>query len=394
MTTVAEIQGLYGPLTVAESLIQKIWRDGNFDRDGLRTDCGRLLRIRHPGVWNPAGEGPDFKGASLEIDGHTLEGDVEVHFYSRDWILHGHDSDPAFSAVVLHVTLFPPDTDTGIRVKTSCGTTPASLALLDRLHFDIEEYASQDALQRLSGLSTDPLADYFAHKPLLERRAEVLRNARSRYRQKLAYTAQRIHTQGWDNACHQLFLEALGYRRNRAPMGELALRYSPGQMLATSLDELMAAVAGRWRLAALRPANHPRRRLQQYLQMLGENLRWPSLLLEFGLALPPPPPALDTPAFRRAAGIADLRRTFQEGLMADAISGSRLDTLMADVCLPLLAARLNRDLFSYWYHWYAGDTPKALVQFQRKCGLTDRSHPSCNGMNQGIWLIFLQGGLA
>ena len=39
--------------------------------------------MKSPGIWNKE-EGPDFKGAVLEIDGQSMRGDVEIHFYASD----------------------------------------------------------------------------------------------------------------------------------------------------------------------------------------------------------------------------------------------------------------------------------------------------------------------
>ncbi|MDG2166462.1 MAG: DUF2851 family protein [Opitutales bacterium] len=57
---VAEIQGEYGPVTVSERLVQKIWARGEFRQTGLQTIEGRSLEIVERGTWNLLA-GPDFK---------------------------------------------------------------------------------------------------------------------------------------------------------------------------------------------------------------------------------------------------------------------------------------------------------------------------------------------
>jgi hypothetical protein len=49
---VAEIQGLYGPFTFTERLLQKIWLRGEFDAAHAIAEDGRTLRILSPGRWN------------------------------------------------------------------------------------------------------------------------------------------------------------------------------------------------------------------------------------------------------------------------------------------------------------------------------------------------------
>ena len=52
---VAEIQGLYGPFTFSERLLQKIWLRGEYDAAHAAAEDGRPLRVLHPGRWNLLG---------------------------------------------------------------------------------------------------------------------------------------------------------------------------------------------------------------------------------------------------------------------------------------------------------------------------------------------------
>ncbi|MCB1103552.1 MAG: DUF2851 family protein, partial [Cephaloticoccus sp.] len=57
--TVAEVQGLYGPFTFSERLLQKIWDRGDFDEQRLVTPDGRPVVVVERGRWNGLA-GPDF----------------------------------------------------------------------------------------------------------------------------------------------------------------------------------------------------------------------------------------------------------------------------------------------------------------------------------------------
>ena len=70
---VAEVQGLYGPFTFPEVLLQQIWRRGEFQQTAIRTTEGKALDVLHPGRWNRLG-GPDFRSARLRLDGVELVG--------------------------------------------------------------------------------------------------------------------------------------------------------------------------------------------------------------------------------------------------------------------------------------------------------------------------------
>ncbi|MGB0742960.1 MAG: DUF2851 family protein, partial [Opitutales bacterium] len=136
---VEEFQGLYGPFSISEKIIQKIWFQGDFYQGALRTASGKTLTILKPGRWN-MNEGPDFREAQLMIEGEEIVGDVEVHFEAQDWFHHGHDQNPNFSNVVLHVVLYEGD-------RPQLQSEPAeTLVLMPLLERDLEEYAMDAAL--------------------------------------------------------------------------------------------------------------------------------------------------------------------------------------------------------------------------------------------------------
>ena len=61
------------------------------------------MRVLHPGFLSVEG-GPDFRGASVQFgDSPPQSGDVEVDLRSSGWRAHGHDRNPAFKGVILHV---------------------------------------------------------------------------------------------------------------------------------------------------------------------------------------------------------------------------------------------------------------------------------------------------
>ena len=92
---VQEMQGLYGPFTIAERVVQKIWLRRDFAVDRAALTDGRKLEIRSPGTWNLLG-GPDFRGARLRVDGreihevavgpvHDLIQFLEIQIAAEDW---------------------------------------------------------------------------------------------------------------------------------------------------------------------------------------------------------------------------------------------------------------------------------------------------------------------
>lgn len=68
----------------------------------LRLEDGRPARVVFPGVPGD-GTGPDYRGAIVDIEGDLVRGDVELHLRHTGWFAHGHDRDPAYGGVALHV---------------------------------------------------------------------------------------------------------------------------------------------------------------------------------------------------------------------------------------------------------------------------------------------------
>ena len=387
----AEVPGNYGPITVAESLLQKIWQRGDFLKDKLQTTEGLPLSIIARGTLNHQ-EGPDFKDAQIEIAGRSYYGDIEIHFYERDWFYHEHHRNPHFQKVVLHVVLFDPKPDAPrYEAKDGCYTPPHTFCLLPLLRQDVESYAIHEAYlaiqYRLSNQDLDP----WLALPI-ERRRQLLRSkARLRWEQKVQFARQRLERLGWQEACHHFFLEVLGYRRNRAPMVDLAAlfpleamveeRQAPGDYFSFSQE--------RWKLSGLRPANHPLRRIQQYLDLLAQRPQWPD-----GLRKMPfyhAEPSVDTASFRRSIRLRQQRHSLKTGLLADTLSGSRLDTLICDAFLPLLSALNQQDYFALWFHWLSGDMPEDVHAFAKAIEVINgKDFPSCHGFHQGILQLFIE----
>ena len=83
-------------------LMQYIWEYRLWNPTSMQTNDGKEVRIIDPGHRN-SDAGPDFFNAKIEIDGYLWVGNVEIHYRATDWKRHGHDNDPAYDSVILHV---------------------------------------------------------------------------------------------------------------------------------------------------------------------------------------------------------------------------------------------------------------------------------------------------
>lgn len=86
-----------------ELLYHYLWHHRMWGRE-MSTVQGQQIVVRTPGRHNDDA-GPDFSNARIMIDGREWIGDVEIHIKASDWFNHGHDKDPAYNSVILHIVV-------------------------------------------------------------------------------------------------------------------------------------------------------------------------------------------------------------------------------------------------------------------------------------------------
>ena len=282
-----------------EKLLQAVWQHQRLRRDQLKAADGRFLRVLHPGFASAEG-GPDFRGAVLQFENEqTVAGDVEIDLQTSGWRAHGHDRNPSFKNVILHVVWEEIQCP-----RSKAPSQPTVLPLKDFLDAAISELAL--ALENEAGLPaalrgkcSAPLGDFNPSQL-----AEILHAAaKVRFQNKANAMLARAKNCGWEQALWENLFRALGYKHNVWPMQNLAETKprwtrgaaSPFEIQARLLgvggllpgeltraqkctdtflrrvwdcwwrdrDELETCVLPReiWKFHGLRPANHPQRRL-------------------------------------------------------------------------------------------------------------------------------------
>jgi hypothetical protein len=282
-----------------ERLLQAVWQHQRLRRDRLLTADGIRVRVLHPGFASAEG-GPDFRGAVLQLDqAAPVSGDVEIDLQCSGWHAHGHDTNPTFKNVILHVVWEEPAAG-----KSPIGTPPVRIALKDVLDAPLAELAlaleTESALpENLRGNCSAPLREFPA-----ARLDELLHAAaRVRFQNKAAAMLARAKNAGWEQALWEQLFRALGYKHNVWPMQNLAEsrpRWTRGADSPLALQARLFGLSGLlpaeltraqksadtflrrawdvwwrdrdefadcalprsvWRFHGLRPANHPQRRL-------------------------------------------------------------------------------------------------------------------------------------
>jgi hypothetical protein len=254
---------------VSEYALADAWEQRAYTAHYLVDCCGHHLRVVFPGRrWG--GPGPDFVGAVLAYrDGTLVRGDVEVHPRASSWAAHGHARDPAYRGVVLHVVQ-------RADVVTSDGRGG---------HLPTVEIEPGPG-------RCPPSWPPIARAPCVREAGTLLRvveeAGRERFRSRAARFEGDLSTVEPDQTVWRGVAEALGFRRNARPFGQLAdavpwsvaaavvVDRGPvglaGLLLGTAglLAEASLPEAHAWRAlqrsagvrAALRPSSWDRRQLR------------------------------------------------------------------------------------------------------------------------------------
>lgn len=386
---VAEFAGTYGTVSILETVFQQIWRDQVVEQTQYRSVDDQLVDIIDCGDLNRLA-GPDFKNAKIRVDGQTLYGDIELHLDAVDWNKHRHQSDPAYQKVILHVFLFDSSHQSKKRAKTEGFTEICFLPYLER---DIESYAEEmDLYSSLpSGWTLSARPEEFADATPSEKRAWCFSAAKIRWELKKKFALFRLKHLSISEVWHHSFLHALGYPRNRNTMFALANQFPSKEWKSDefSVDLVYSSFAEEWKTQGLRPANHPKLRLEQYLGLYQKSPHWQNLISKFiirdisygekNFILKP------LSEWRRELEIAKNRECLV-GIMASQWTGGFLDTLVVDVILPTLSAIREIDYFPQWFSWYSGNFPEKwkseIAEAEIVSGV---SYPHANGWNQA-WI--------
>lgn len=85
-----------------EEFLHYLWKYNLYNPDKLFDNEGNKIIVINPGEYN-RDSGPDFFNARLHIGGTEWAGNVEIHTRASHFDLHGHNLDPAYNNVILHV---------------------------------------------------------------------------------------------------------------------------------------------------------------------------------------------------------------------------------------------------------------------------------------------------
>ncbi len=319
---------------LSEATLVRLWAGQRFPASALVTRQGVPLRALHPGR-RGRGAGPDFRDALIATPtGALLRGDVELHVRSSDFRAHGHQRDRRYDGVVLHLVF---DDDDGDDTRLASGRTVPVVALAPWLHRRAQELESW-----LAGpeLWREPCHDAVVRlgRDELLRTLEELGDERLRERESALAAALTRH--GPAETLYRALLSGLGYGGARGLLEALAERLPWRELAAVPdvelIEALLLGAAGLLpsqrgtqpgTATAVRPANHPARRLAGLARLVARHRR---LFIE--AALPAEALAGRASALIASWTVADERST------AALIGRGRAIELLVNAVLPWAAA--------------------------------------------------------
>lgn len=294
-----------------EDFLHYIWQYRLFGFENLVTTDGTPVSILHPGSRNP-NAGPDFFNAKTVINHQPWAGNVEIHINGNDWNTHGHQHDPAYNNVILHVVFTNPITvynERGRKIPTLVLEKRIPAAVIDRYaHLEVNKNpvaCHQMAHEVPPVILTSMLSKALIHR--LERKsAEVLQVFES-------------SGKSWEQTCYEIIAQNFGFQVNAQPFRQLA-RSLPVNILARYkqdvffLEALLLGQAGFlddtmprdgyttqlqkeyrylqhkhrltplsatiWKFSRMRPANFPTIRIAQFAALIHHSRAMFSSIIE------------------------------------------------------------------------------------------------------------------
>lgn len=284
--------------TFKEDLLQFIWEQQLFDRHALRTTDDEPMEVLRPGRVQHH-SGPDVIDARIRIDGQVWAGNVEVHLRSSEWYAHGHQKDPAYDNVVLHVVW-----EHDMAVRTARGARVPTLELAQRVRS--EHLVAYERLMRNKSWvaceedigSVDPArVDLWLERVLIERMERKTHEVATLFHQLGGDRAEtfyhllarafgvKVNAEPFAMLAHALPLKVLLKYRDDALRTEALLFGQAGLLRVDLVDEhpralqaehtvlahlhdLRPAPMAAWKFARLHPPNFPTIRIAQFAQVI------------------------------------------------------------------------------------------------------------------------------
>ncbi|HOX28339.1 MAG TPA: DUF2851 family protein, partial [bacterium] len=232
--------------SVSERLVRCFWYDQLIDAAKVRATDGRNIKIFSQGEWN-TGPGPDFKEALVRFDSDdTIKCDIEIHVRSSEWKNHGHDKNPEYDSVGLHVVLW--NDSAGKPTLNSRGESIPQLVLAECLEDEIDTLAARIDMENYPYSSESRVGDCSDEAARNPERLKLLLEmaGADRIFYKAARMDRELRTKNLDTVFYRTMMEGFGYGGNKTAFRRLA-----GIVSLSAIKKILDAAPHTERAAAL-----------------------------------------------------------------------------------------------------------------------------------------------
>jgi hypothetical protein len=317
---------------LSEADLSLIWQGQRFPPEALQTVDGRAVEVVNPGRRGGAA-GPDYLDAVVRLDGVERRGDVELHVRASAFRGHGHDRDPAYTGLALHVVYEADEAETRLQDGALAPVAAFAPWLRGRSQ-ELQSWLSAPEIWQ------QPCREAVGRLGEEAVRAALEEAGARRFEARVARMAADAARDGGEEALWRALLDALGAGGDREGFRRLAVAFPAA--LATSARDLEAAlayVAGlapapeagvavpgplRPPIAATgRPANRPQVRLAGLAAVLRRSAGQ----------------RLDEIALASVSQAVDVKRLVAAWSAAPQVGAGRAQELLVNAVLPYAASR-------------------------------------------------------
>jgi hypothetical protein len=195
-----------------EEFLHYLWKYGLYNKDSLKDKDGNSITVINPGLYNHD-SGPDFFNARILICGTVWAGNIEIHTLSSHFEMHGHNNDPAYNNVILHVVAKDDRSvynSRGEEVLTSeIKYDPGLYERYEALVNNSKAIACQDEVMTAGNILINQWLDRLAVERLEQKSASIIR--------MLDETGN-----DWEEVFYRILCRYFGFRVNTEPFEMLS----------------------------------------------------------------------------------------------------------------------------------------------------------------------------
>jgi len=210
-----------------EEFLHYLWKYSLYDQERLFDNEKNKIYVLNPGEYNHD-SGPDFFNARISVAGTVWAGNIEIHTKSSHFDNHGHQNDPAFNNVILHIVA-----ENDKRVFNAKGEEVLTAEIsFDSSYYDKYTFlvnnpyiiACQDDIKKLDVI----LIRHWLNSLVIER----LRIKSESILKILSETEN-----DWDESFYRLLARYFGFRINTEPF-EMLARALPFRIIRKHTDNI------------------------------------------------------------------------------------------------------------------------------------------------------------